>query len=446
MRSFHTERSTSIRLRSQRAGAYLEAGIETVCGRGWQALRSAQPALGPAAVGYAVAFGGFLTAMLCLTLAEPLVRETALVLRWPVLGAFAALGLVAASHGMRWRGIHAALGLVVALAALSASYAPDAAYSLLRAGSLALLFAATFVGITAYCRSLGHAQLLTDVLWCLGVSVAFAGLFYRLDELGTDGRFTGLHDRATGAGGYLALFLPLALYQTRYRFVGFTKWIGATAIVLLAAELLLTGARMAIVVGGGVSAALALVYFRGRAVLALVLVMVVATTAALLDDRCRAWGARRAEPLLRIESLPTFTGRLDRWRFGWEQFRRRPWLGHGFGVSRTIAGETEPRRFRLKPGDTFLLHSDQIELLVDLGLVGFATFAAVWVLTGLAGRQIVADPPQPARSLALAYLGATTYVFADTFMHGGFLSAGGAVAPFSWSILAVLWAYPQWRR
>src|SRR5690606_30098445 len=118
--------------------------------------------------------------------------------------------------------------------------------------------------------------------------------------------------------------------------------------------------------------------------------------------------------------------------FGIEQFRDKPVLGHGLGASRTLAGREDPRRFDIKPGEVFNLHSDQIEVLMDLGAVGYLPFGLFWVAAMMTGIKLIGAPVGRARQLGLAYFGCTIYTFGDTFMHGGFLAAGGGVSAYSW--------------
>ena len=387
-----------------------------------------------------------LTTMLSLSFAFPTVHAGSMLLRWPALAVVALAGLAwAAVRGIgRFTTAHCSLALLVVLAAISGLYSENPSYTLLRAASVGLLFAATGIGLYAFCDRLEKTLAVSDLLWCLAAIVAVGGFVHRGIGGDAHGRYVGLHDRATVAGTYAALFLPIALYHVRYRLRGLFRIVGWIVLGLLAAQIVLTGARMALVSSAVVGLLLAFDYFGVKALLAPITVALLAPAPALWDHHYseRLWG--RAEAIVRPETLSTFTGRLDRWRFGLEQFSRRPVLGHGFGTSRTLAGFEEPRRFGIEPGAVFNLHSDQIEVLVDLGLVGFALFASFWLAIGVAGARLVMRPRSAERQLALAYLGGVIYAFGDTFMHGGFLAAGGGISAFTWSMIAgfgALWVH-----
>ena len=408
---------------------------------------------GPAVQGSTLAFlarpyvfflGLFLATMVALTVDVPIVHNAAMRLRWPILGLAAFFGaLQVAAHGLRrLHPASAALALVILAAAFSAAWSLDPSYSAQRAASLGLLWAATMLGVTAYARTRENVAAVFDMLWWLGAAVVLGGFLFRMGEMGPGGRYVGLHDRATGAGTYAALFLPVAIYQVRYRFRGAASFLGWGVVVALSIQLLLAGARMAMASSALIGLALGFAYFGRRALLAVVALALVLPVPLLLDQRAANRFQERSEKFLRTKTISTFTGRLDRWRFGLEKFAERPLYGYGFGVSRTLAGRDEPWRFNLTPGEVFNLHSDQIEVLMDLGLLGYAPFALFWGLLGVAGLAAVRgrriDPE--ARLRAMAMLGASAYAFGDTFMHGGFLAAGGGVAPFSWTMIAVFLA------
>lgn len=391
---------------------------------------------------YLLVFGAFLTVMAALSFAIPRAHDLAMTLRWPMLGVAAALGIVMAlvqrgeRTGSGRSAPRLALGLFLVVAAASAAYAEQPLYSLARVASVALLFLATMVGVHAYCQRTDRALALADLWWYLGAALVIGGFCFRQGQTSISGRYEGLHDRATGAGTFAALFLPLAIYQLRYRFTGMMALVGWLVVGLLGTQLVLTGARAALLVSGVVAVALWTDFHGRKAVLGFLLVAVVATVPFVLDPRPAAHVMERTEKILRRRSLVTFTGRLDRWHFGLEQFQSRPLFGHGFGASRTLASKVDPRRFHAEPGEVVNLHSDQIEVLADLGLVGQLFFASFWILLLSRGCRVWRAADSPERGLAVATFGAVFYAFIDSFMHGSFLAAGGGVAPFTWTMIA----------
>lgn len=391
---------------------------------------------------YLLALGAFLAVMAALSFAIPGARDLAMLLRWPVLGGAAALGIVSAlayrrqRSGRDWSAPRLALALFLGVAFASATYSEDQSYSAARAASVALLFAATMIGVHAYCQRTDRALALADLWWWLGAALVIGGFCFRQGETSVSGRYEGLHDRATGAGTFAALFLPVAIHQLRYRFAGMMALVGWLVVGLLATQLVLTGARAALLISGVVALALWTDFHGKKALLGLFLVTGAAIVPFVLDPRPAAHVTERTEKILRRRSLVTFTGRLDRWRFGLEQFWARPLFGHGFGASRTLASKVDPRRFHAEPGEVVNLHSDQIEVLADLGIVGSLFFASFWALLLARGWRTWRAADSPERGLALATFGAVFYAFIDSFMHGSFLAAGGGVSAFTWTMIA----------
>lgn len=379
----------------------------------------------------------FLVVMASLSFAIPAVHDAALLIRWPVLGLLAFVGMGIWLSGKRlWTIEHTALAIFLVVAAASAIYSVDRTYSFARAGSVALLFLASLLGLGTYCRRRGHAQALTDGWWLLGTGLVLGGFLFRQWNPSISGRYEGLHDRATGAGTYAALFLPIAIYQVRYRFQGFLRWIGWCIVAMVLLQLVLSGSRTALLISILLASALWMDFYGRKAIVGFLVLATFAPLPVLLDAEQATALENRSRRILRRESIVNFTGRLDRWRFGLEQFLTSPLYGQGFGASRTLASSKEPRRFRVEPGEVYNLHSDQIEVLADLGVVGYAGFGLFWLAVLIHGVRTYFQPRGPARQLALAYFAGVAYAFVDTFMHGGFLSAGGGVSAFTWSMVA----------
>lgn len=394
---------------------------------------------------YLLLYAGFLGVMVALSFAIPLVHSISMSARWPVLGLVAVAGALL-PFVTRWRKLtfsHVMLGLFLFLVGASTFYSAEKSYTAQRFVSLSMLFAATVIGLFAYCRDWRSVVRVTDLLWCIGSLLVLAGFVFRVGSgaMGDAGeRFEGLHSRATGAGTYAALFLPLAVYQASYRFRGAWQLFAWGVVLLFLMQAVLSGARAALAIGVLTSLALGFMYDAKRATLAAVMMFLLSPVPFLMKPDLVERFKEKGERLMRAQTFSTFTGRLDRWVFGIEQWQRKPILGHGFGASRTLAGQEDPRRFKLEPGEVFNLHSDQIEVLADTGIVGYLPFALFWIALMTLGWRTIRSPRTRQRQLALAYFGAVFYAFVDTFMHGGFLAAGGGVSAFSWSMIALFLA------
>jgi O-antigen ligase len=394
---------------------------------------------------YLLLYAGFLFVMVALSFAIPLIHSASMAARWPALGLLAVVGGLLPIVS-RWRPMttpHAFLAIFLVLVGFSTLYAAEKFYTVQRFASVVMLFAATIIGLFAYCRDWRSAVRITDLLWCIGSLLVLVGFIFRAGAgaMGDAGeRFEGLHSRATGAGTYAALFLPIAIYQASYRFRGVWQLFAWCVVLLFIVQALLSGARAALGISLLVSLALGSMYNARRAMIAAILAAILSPVPFLMKPDLVDRFKEKGERLLRAQTFSTFTGRLDRWIFGIEQWQRKPVIGHGFGASRFLAGQEDPRRFKLEPGEVFNLHSDQIEVLMDVGVVGYVPFALFWISLLVLGWKTAFSPRSVQRQMALAYFGALFYAFVDTFMHGGFLAAGGGVSAFSWSMIALFLA------
>jgi O-antigen ligase len=371
----------------------------------------------------------------------PAIHDAAILARWPLLGLMALLGLVTAcisgvvtSAPILW------MAIFLLVAALSSLWSVDFEYTAMRVISLVLLYIASLIGWASYVRQPRRASNVFDVLFLIASLTAIGGFLFRMGDIGGEGRYVGLHNRATGAGSYAALFLPIIIYQARYRFRGILSLFAWLIVFALLGQIVLSGARVALVVSLVVCFALWFDFYGKKALVALALLLVIAPIPIILDQRQAEKVEESSRRLIRSESIGNFTGRLDRWIFGLEKWTERPIIGFGFGSSRTLASIDQPWRFRLEPGEVFNLHSDQIEALLDLGIVGATPFVLFWISVGLLGWKILLRPRDEARQRGIAALGGVFYTFTDTFMHGGFLAAGGGVSSFSWMMVAILTA------
>ncbi len=381
----------------------------------------------------------YLACMISVSFDIPAIHDAAILARWPLLGLMAAVGLIPAltsgvvrSAPLLW------MSIFLVVAGLSSFWTLDFEYTILRVISLVLLFVAAMIGWSAYVKSPVRAAHVFDLLFLIAALTAVGGFIFRMGDLGGEGRYVGLHNRATGAGSYAALFLPVIIYQARYRFRGLLSLFAWMIVFALLGQIVLSGARVALVVSLVVCFALWFDFYGKRALVALALLIFIAPVPIILDQRQADKVEEGSRKIIRAESISTFTGRLDRWKFGIEKWTERPVIGFGFGSSRTLASIDQPWRFKLQPGEVFNLHSDQIEALLDLGIVGATPFVLFWITIGWLGWRIIVRPRDDARQRGMAALGGAFYAFADTFMHGGFLAAGGGVASFSWMMIALL--------
>ena len=379
----------------------------------------------------------FLVLMAAMSFDLPGVSRLAFLVRWPLLGAAAALGLALTLRG--GRPLPAAFKVLVVFlgcVAVSALYSFDPMYSAKRWISLVLLFGGTSLALWQVATSPQRLIAFTDMLWLLGTALVLAGFVYRGGGDG-DERFAGIYARATAAGTYAALFLPLAVYQARYRFHGMWQAFAWGVVLLFVLQPLMASARTALAISLAVAVVLAFDYFGAKAAVAFAALALLVPLPLMMNAKAVGKLQDKAEQVLRPDSIGTLTGRTDRWAYGLEKFAERPLTGFGFGASRHLPGIEAPRRFGVPAGAVVALHSDQVELLMDLGIFGAGAFMLFWLLVVAAGVRTAVSADGPLRPLALAYCGSVAYCFVDTFMHGAFVAAGSGTAAFTWSFVAL---------
>lgn len=100
----------------------------------------------------------------------------------------------------------------------------------------------------------------------------------------------------------------------------------------------------------------------------------------------------------------TWNSRRQMYAAAWDLWRTFPWLGAGLGAFRDAIPLTQPADL---PGNWWHAHSDWLELLATVGVVGAALFAAGLVpLVLRLARGWTAQRPSEDRAAALAALGA----------------------------------------
>ncbi len=141
--------------------------------------------------------------------------------------------------------------------------------------------------------------------------------------------------------------------------------------------------------------------------------------------------------LVRTQTISRLSGRLELWEEGFARFSESPWIGHGFGWSRTADADAGGRApLGAAGGHNF--HSQHVETLVDLGLAGEALLLATLVGIALRGARLARrDRPPAAAAVGAAFLGTFTVATLDLFFHNWFLTPGTPLAYLVWSLVAI---------
>ncbi|HET7536192.1 MAG TPA: O-antigen ligase family protein, partial [Candidatus Didemnitutus sp.] len=254
-----------------------------------------------------------------------------------------------------------------------------------------------FVLTLHFVRSRGQKRLLTATLVALGIVGSVMALYQRFGDphwlmLGRTqadqfiGRSSGMFGIPNSLAALLELMIPAGVLLAASRTAARSARVagGAVAVLFLIA-LLLTGSR-----GGWISLTLALSLWPllGRAPwwkkfvgAAAVLVLAAVTVVALY--RGSDFARERIQPFLdgRFESSRPIV-----WHVGLQIWRGQPWLGTGAGSYNVLFDQHRPRGFLNEPQWT---HCDYLNTLSDYGVVGCALWfgAGAWLL-GLGWRAV----------------------------------------------------------
>jgi len=376
--------------------------------------------------------------------------------RWWFVAAIA-VGLLAVAARARWvpyRQEHHCLYALMAVSALSCVVSPMPEYSFARLATFVVMFFAVFIAGWAWLQNARNAALVVSLLVLSAVIGALASLYYLAQEgeFIPSQRVTGAFGKATGTGSFAAAALPLVLWKWQYA-RGKQRLLYGGVLAILGYLLVFSGARAAAVGGIGAATVWFWKHHRGLRVAlaggwALVVSLLLAGVLSfeMLPDY-----------IVREETIPTFTGRIPRWRVGLALFLQSPAIGHGYGMTRYIRlyqegehlrGQLVPAAFSLSdllPGSRqrlgrMTLHSDQVERLVETGVAGFVPFALFWYFVMRRVARLLLGPLSPSRSLAIALGLNVSYIFLDSFMHGALFAINAPGTTLSWLVIALFMA------
>ena len=312
---------------------------------------------------------------------------------------------------------------------------PTAAFacSFLLVTTIAHAFVARYAGTPALAQSTTNR--VVAVMLVL-VALGFVP-FLRADALLVSGRLRGFFGNPNGLGLTCALLAPFGA-------LAFARARGArrvTAGALLATFLVLafvSGSRSGF---GGVVVGTAVTWFLlhpSRFLLGAVAAGVLVSLASLAGGDVDLETGPVAT-LARTDTVARISGRLERWQAGFERFQEAPFVGHGFrssfGYGTATSLDPEAAVEVTTSGTNY--HSQHVETLVDLGVVGELLF--LWVLVGAFARArrvaVARDDPQAA-GVGAALAGTFAAATIDSFFHNWFF----AVSPYAflfWSFVGL---------
>ncbi len=379
-----------------------------------------------------------------------IVRQVLFHCRWGFLGLAALAGIKYFLESRRapMTPEHRCLVVLLIISLASCTYSVLPWYSFQRLGSFVLLWIALFVGAWSWLQTRRNVLLGFHLIYTIICVLTLLSLFHLADEgiLNRSTRAEGAFGRATGSGGFACAAIPLVLWRLRYSH-GRARLLATILLGTLAYLLVFSGARAAILTAS-VSVPLVLwkLYRPSRPVL--VLGVVVTVTAVLggsvgLD--------MLPDYIVREKSLSGFTGRSGRWELGLHFFATHPILGHGFGVARYLPCmderaieiiEQEQNNAKMAAGlraalakgqlVAVTLHSEQIERVVETGVLGGLCFALFWGFLLRRGLQSLSGPNDAGTHLALVLYASCWATFVNTFMHSSLFAVGGGSPLGTW--------------
>lgn len=306
--------------------------------------------------------------------------------RWFVLyGCFGMISAIYASHGSYslWKAIEVTVDALVAVAVLAG---PDPARSVttlykVAVGALVLILVSVWLGAVyapgqtfTFSKGILPFQMRGALLRINPNSVGFAASVVGLAGIAMYFRSSGWLRKSAIGAVVAAAMVTLLLAQSRTGVAGFLAAVTVYSICAKRRKLL--------------------------AVMVVAIIAVISTAA--LREVVTTYLARGEQET----QLKTMTGRTVMWQTAWDYFREAPIGGHGFGSS---------GRFDLLGGGrTSTLHGSIIEVLVGVGVVGFAAWCTGLLATmfrlgraALRARRHLATNPENmvvGEILALAFL------------------------------------------
>ncbi|MGB9618186.1 MAG: O-antigen ligase family protein, partial [Desulfomonilaceae bacterium] len=259
--------------------------------------------------------------------------------------------------------------------------------------------------------------------------------------------------KATGTGSFAAAGLPLVLWKVRWS-QGRSRVFFLFVLGVLLYLLIFSGGRAAII--GGLAAFIVWTWKHWRSgrlaiFLTVSAIMFLFVSGVLSLDMLPDY-------IVREESLPTFTGRIPRWKVGLQLFMESPILGHGYGMTRYVRMYEEGERLTgvIVPGQVTLLdvipgfgtarlgrmtlHSDHVERLMEMGILGYVPFALFWFFILRRIARVFWLPITYESSLTVALALNVAYVFLDSFMHGALFAINAPGVLIAWFGIATFMA------
>ena len=232
-------------------------------------------------------------------------------------------------RGLRMNGFDLAAIGFLAICAASYFWSINPTYSVMRAGSMLLLYVASFWAMWRYMDIYSEDWFWRVLLRALGgvmaVNLLLGSVLLPGELIG--GRFRGFFENPNNIGLVAGVSLPLVfLYWLRKR-----EKLDFVIAVVIGLNVVAAGSRTAILAAGlaGLGIVICLMRKRPKLAMAMVVPVLAATVYFIQTDYF-------TENVLRESSLDNASNRVVFWEFARTFIERRPALGHGFGVDAMV--------------------------------------------------------------------------------------------------------------
>ena len=299
------------------------------------------------------------------------------IARWSLLALLSALNLLRPKRQLRSRKALTVDGMAavfLVFAGASALYSIAPALTLLRVGTVLLLYLAVFWTIWNYADAAGQERV-TDILIAAAALMLVAGAAASLlpslagSQAGSGawmgGRFRGIMANPNAVGMMGILFLPLVVS----RFMRRRRTADLVLLALIAGSVVLSGSR-----NGVLAASISVLYLllrarawkAGLAIAAVTAILYLAMTSYLsFNDVAITPGIARLAP--DAANLRAGGGRVEAWQVAIPLIQQQLIFGHGFGTEELIF---RGMSFHMHVGA--YVHNSYLGIAYQLGLVGAA--------------------------------------------------------------------------
>lgn len=341
--------------------------------------------------------------------------------------------------------------LVIAL--ISCFYSFDFFYSFARWVSLVMLLVGILWGLLGWVVIRRREYEAAEMLVIAGIMTTVIALLkggIDLDSSESE-RLTGAFGKATGAGAFAAMVLPLFYWRYRYS-GGIYRLILLLCMFIQTYLLVFSAARGAIV--STLIAAVGFIYIYYRKLFVIVALAGAVVVGGFLVGTLSI--DMLPKRIARQESMANLTGRLEIYKALYCVMEKSPIFGYGYGIARyTIARDPEALLIYLEGDLTsrkaknsiaaadkgkyveILTHSEHLERLVEVGIIGYLPFLAFLVLLVIRIFKCLRRPNGVANDLAKCLGLAMPMIVLDTILHSSMTSVGNGTIIVPWIQIAM---------